>query len=152
MSRHQGNASFKIGRPVRELLTPEFETCITASIGRNWIHAIAHYVLLFTSFKKQQINTTEMNVVDSSRGPASRQLIDGRYAPARTSPGVAAPGFDVNKSPLWLPPRPAGDRLGRDIQREPDVLLGQSLAHGITLVVVPATGEREQFRFKVSEP
>ena len=52
----------------------------------------------------------------------------------------------------WPPLPQTGDGLGRDIQRKTDVLLGQSLAHGIALVVVPAAGEREQLRFKISEP
>ena len=90
--------------------------------GRNWIHAVAHWVLLFASFKKRQINTMEVNVVDSSRAqpPACR---DGHVL-AQISPGVAAPGFDVNKSPPWPPLLQTGDGLGRDIQRKPDVLLG----------------------------
>ena len=83
---------------------------------------------------------------------AGRLRIDRGYALARTSPGVAAPGIDVDKSVLWSPLRPSGDGLARDIQRKPDVLLGQRLAHGIALVVVPAAGEREQFRFKVRKP
>ena len=81
-----------------------------------------------------------------------RLRVDPGYALARISPGVAAPGIDVDKSVLWSPLPQTGDGLGRDIQREPDVLLGQRLAHGIALVVVPAAGEREQFCFKVHKP
>jgi hypothetical protein len=68
------------------------------------------------------------------------------YTPAPTSPR------EVLDSRSRLPLHPAGDGLGRNIQRKPDILLGQRLAHRIALVVVPATGEREQLRFKIRKP
>ena len=83
---------------------------------------------------------------------AGRLRIDRGYALARISPGVAAPGIDVDKSVLWSPLPQTGDGLGRDIQRKPDILLGKRLADGIALVVVPAAGKREQFCFKVRKP
>jgi hypothetical protein len=82
-------------------------------------------------------------------GLAGRWRLAMGYALAQISPGVAAPGFDVNKSPPWLPLPQTGDGFRRDIQRVPDVLLRQRLAYGITLVVVPAAREREQLRFKI---
>jgi hypothetical protein len=60
---------------------------------------------------------------------AGRLRVDSKFAPTRTSPWEA-----LNSCP-WLPLPPAGDGIGRDIQRKSDVLLGQSLADGVTLVV-----------------
>ena len=58
-----------------------------------------------------------------SRLAIPRRRRDGHVL-AQISPGVAAPGFDVNKSPPWPQLPQTSDGLGRDIQRKPDVLLG----------------------------
>jgi hypothetical protein len=90
-------SSVSIGR--RELRAAQLDLC-GCSLGPA-----------LNIIQKQQINTTEMNAVDSQSGRVSRQRLAMGYALAQTSPRVAAPGFDVNKWLLWPPLLHAGDGL-----------------------------------------
>jgi hypothetical protein len=58
---------------------------------------------------------------------------------------------DVAAHP-W-PPNPGGrDRFSRYHHREPTIVVGQRLAYGIALIVVPAPWEREELRLEICEP
>jgi len=52
----------------------------------------------------------------------------------------------------WPPNPRGGERFGRYHHREPTIVVGQRLAYGIALIVVPASWERKELCLEICEP
>jgi hypothetical protein len=74
----------------------------------------------------------------------------GRRSDDQRQP-VSPVGVDIAPHP-WPPNPGGGERLGRYHHGEPTIAVGQRLAYGIALIVVPAPREREELRLEIGKP